>query len=68
MAHKLHAILEGYLILLITNWHTVAGVFSALCAAVYYLSMLKMNVVDKKYNGSWVQYFKHSIKNIIKQK
>lgn len=40
---------------------TTASKFQAITTivfVVYFITMLKLNAVDKKYKGSWVLYFK----------
>lgn len=41
---------------------SIFSILTSLVASIYFLSMLKVNVIDKKYNGSWKQYFKSILK------
>lgn len=45
----------SFLIISGTNFFAV---FGSICISVYYLSMLKSNVINKDYNRSWLAYFK----------
>jgi hypothetical protein len=36
----------------------ILGALVALITIIYYGSMLKVNVVNKVYDGSWIKYFK----------
>ena len=50
---------------------TVPSIFSiitSLVAAVYFASMLKFNVVDKQYHGSWRLYLKSILKHLISKR
>ena len=47
-------ILSVWIIFSTTFWSIIAS----LVAAFYYGTMLKVNVIDKKYNGSWIAYIK----------
>ena len=48
--------------LIILMGNEILGVLVALTTLLYYGSMLKINVIDKKHNGSWVEYFKSFFK------
>ena len=37
------------------NW---VSIIASAIASVYFISMLKMNVVDKVYNGDWLSFWK----------
>ena len=54
MFMKMQASIES-LILLIT-WGTAMSIVTGFVGFVYYMSILKLNVVDVKYNGSWKLY------------
>jgi hypothetical protein len=54
---ELKASLFGGLYLIISGANIFA-VFGSICISVYYISMLKRNVVNKDYQRSWVKYFK----------
>lgn len=41
---------------------------SSLVVIVYFVSMLKMNVVDGKYKGSWKVFFKAWFLGVFKRK
>jgi hypothetical protein len=59
--HKLQLVFESTLVLLAIWLQPVAGVISALAATLYFLSMLKHNVINPHYDGSWKKYFKSII-------
>lgn len=40
----------------------IFSVITSLVAIVYFASMLKINVVDKKYGGEWLNFFKSWLK------
>lgn len=54
MFMKMQASIES-MILLIT-WGTAMSIVTGFVGFVYYMSILKLNVVDVKYNGSWKLY------------
>jgi hypothetical protein len=56
--HTLEAILLGITI----HWQPLFGIMASAVAIVYYVAMLKMNVVDKNHGGSWKRYFKSIFK------
>jgi hypothetical protein len=60
--HKAIIWAETIISVLIFMWQPVFGIVSACIASIYYLSVLKINVVDKKYNGSWKEYIKSIFK------
>ena len=62
MTHKIHYFLESLLLILTISWQPLFGSLSAIVACIYYLSKLKLDVVDKKYEGSWKLYFKSILK------
>ena len=62
MIYKLQALIETTLIFATIHWQPVFGIMSACVAAWYYLAMLKLNVVDVKFEGSWMKYLKSLIK------
>lgn len=55
MTNKIEFI--SVLLVSIQSSKVLAGT-STICISIYYISMLKINVVDVKYNGSWSKYFK----------
>lgn len=55
-------IFEAGAVLLTIHWQPIFGIISSACIAVYYVSKLKIDVVDKKYSGKWLKYFKSIIK------
>lgn len=57
---KMQASIES-MILLIT-WGTAMSIVTGFVGFVYYMSILKLNVVDVKYNGSWKQYIQSIFK------
>lgn len=48
----------GMLLLVLVSTPNIFSIIASIAAAVYFIAMLKMNVVDKKYNGSWSTFFK----------
>jgi len=55
--HAIEAILIGIGLL-----QPISLIILAIPGAIYYISMLKVNIVDKKHNGSWKKYFKSIFK------
>jgi len=47
----------GVMAWLITS-PSIISILTSIIMIVYFGSLLKINVVDLKYNGSWKQYFK----------
>ena len=62
LMQKIQHWFEPTIVALTIHWQPVMGVISGICASVYYVSMLKANVVDEKHSGSWRKYFKSLIK------
>lgn len=62
MIHKLNTIVEPLFVLIAISLQPLIGIISGVAAFAYYTSMLKMNIVDKKHDGSWKKYFKSIIK------
>lgn len=62
MIYKIQAGIEATLIFATIHWQPVFGIVSASVAAWYYLAMLKMNVIDVKFGGSWIAYLKSFLK------
>jgi hypothetical protein len=60
--YKLQIYLEYILVLLAIWLQPVAGAISAFAATLYFLSMLKHNVINPHYGGSWKRYFMSIIK------
>jgi len=58
MLHKVQQGLEAVYLLFVISWQPVFGVIASIAAITYYIAMLKMNVIDVKFGGSWKQYFK----------
>lgn len=58
MIHKLQHGIEALFMLLVITWQPFFGILASICAILYYLSITKINVVDVKYEGSWVKYIK----------
>ncbi len=58
MIHKIQHGMEALFMLLVIQWQPVFGIIASLCAVLYYVSITKINVVDVKYGGSWVKFFK----------
>jgi hypothetical protein len=54
--HKIQMFLETSFVLLALWLQPVAGVISAIAATVYFMSMLKHNIIDVHYEGSWKKY------------
>lgn len=50
--------MQAAFLLLNIQWASVLGIIPVLFATLYWLSLLKINVIDKKYHGSWRRYFK----------
>lgn len=60
--HKIAHYFETGFIALTIHWQPVMGVVMSVCGSLYYVSMLKTNVVDEKHGGSWKNYFKSLLK------
>lgn len=54
--------IETGIIVLSIHWQPVMGIAASICGCVYYIAMLKLNVVDKKYEGSWKLFIKSFLK------
>ena len=54
--------LEFLFILLTINWQPVFGMVAAVAGTWYYAAMLKKNVIDPDYKGSWRKYFRSLLK------
>ncbi|SEA13093.1 hypothetical protein [Bizionia paragorgiae] len=52
--------------LLASSGNILAGIGSA-CIILYYLSMLKINVINKEYQGRWKNYFTSFIRPLKKE-
>lgn len=63
--YKVQHVLEAIFMLLVISWQPLFGCVASGFAIWYYSAMIKTNVVDKKYEGSWKKYFKATIKNIF---
>ncbi len=55
MYYKIEITLVSLMLLL---GNEILGTLVALTTLIYYGSMLKINVVDTRYDGSWIKYFK----------
>ena len=64
MAHN-HPITEMFCMILTIKLQPVFGAVASVAMILYYLSMVKINVVDVKFDGSWKKYFKSFIKKIL---
>lgn len=64
MIHKIQHFFEAVAVLLTIHWQPVFGVLAGMAATLYHISMLKINVVNKGYEGSWKKY----ILSIFKRK
>jgi hypothetical protein len=62
MIHKIQHGLELIFIPLIINLQPFFGTIASCCIILYYIAITKLNVVDKKYNGSWPAFFKSVFK------
>ncbi len=60
MGYRVEFLMVGFLAV---SWGTVLGGAMSICGILYYLSMLKVNVIDKKHNRKWLNYFKSFVKN-----
>lgn len=58
MAYKLQLTFEALLVFLALNWGLVSSLILGIPGAIYYLAMLKMNVINKSYEGSWKLFIK----------
>lgn len=61
MIHN-HPITEGVFVILAIKINPFFGAFASLSMAFYYSSMLKANIVDTRFDGSWKKYFKSFFK------
>jgi len=48
----------GLISLMLLAGNEILATLVALTTLIYYGSMLKVNVIDKHHNGSWLKYFK----------
>jgi len=55
MYYKIEITLVSLMLLL---GNEILGTLVALTTLIYYGSMLKINVIDTRYDGSWIKYFK----------
>lgn len=62
MTHRVQHSLEAIILGLSLHWQPLFGIAASVAAILYYGSVLKMNVVDKVYDGSWKKYFKSFFK------
>jgi len=63
MTNKIDFLIISTMYLATSN--LLAGIGSCIFI-IYYASLLKINVVDVKYNGNWLEYFKNTM-NIRKR-
>jgi hypothetical protein len=59
MYYKIELALASLMLLL---GNEILGTLVALTTLTYYGSMLKVNVINKHYDGSWKKYFKSIFK------
>ena len=59
--HKIEITLAALIIL---TGNEIVGILLSISGIIYYLAMLKLNVVDKKNNGSWIDFIKSMINHI----
>lgn len=62
---KIQHALEACFLFLAIHWQPVFGVMASCMAVWYYAAMIKMNIVDKQFEGSWKKYVKAAIKKLI---
>lgn len=62
MLHKIQQGLEAIYLLFVISWQPFFGIIASIAAISYYVAMLKMNVIDVKFGGSWKKYFKSIIR------
>lgn len=62
MIHKIQSVIEPCFVLIAISFQPILGAISAVAASIYYISVLKINVVDKKYGGSWKAFVKSIFK------
>lgn len=48
----------GLISLMLLLGNEILATLVALTTLIYYGSMLKVNVINKHYSGSWIKYFK----------
>ena len=58
MIHKLQHGFEAVCLLFVISWQPFFGIIASIAAISYYVAMLKMNVIDAKFGGSWKRYIK----------
>jgi hypothetical protein len=58
MTHKIQHGLEALFLFITIQWQPLFGMVASAAAIIYYVSMTKINVVDKYHKGSWRKYFK----------
>lgn len=54
--------LEAIFLFITISWQPLFGVIASIAAIWYYAAMLKKNVVDVDYKGSWRRYLKSFLK------
>lgn len=60
--HKIIQSFEPAFIALSIHWQPLFGIVMSSFGTVYYIGMIKTNIVDKKYSGSWKEFFKSLFK------
>lgn len=45
----------------------VFSIILSICGTVYFLGMIKINILDRNYQGSWLTFFKKTIKSLFKK-
>ena len=54
--------IEALFIFLTISWQPLFGIVASIAAVWYYSSMVKLNVVDRNFGGSWRKYLKSYLK------
>lgn len=62
MLHKIQLGIETLFIAITIHWQPLFGIAASIAAIIYYGAMLKINVVDEKFDGSWKKYVKSFLK------
>lgn len=64
MFHKIQLSCEAILAYITINWQPTLGSIMSVIGTIYYIGILKINVVNKEYEGSWKKFFKALIKGL----
>lgn len=62
MLNRLTIYLETVFMLLVINWQPFFGCLMSIAGMLYYAGKIKIDIVDKKYSGSWRQYIQSILK------